>query len=169
MAHGSKIVIATALNSPESFADNLRRLHFEFGANVICDDIIYFFESPFQDDIIAQAVNDVVADGAVYVSSAGNEGNISDGTSGTWEGDFSDAGTLATLPSGYTVHNYGNKVISDRIEASGGPLIMHWSDPGTLDNPQSSNDYDLFLLDADLRNVVLAATDLQDGPRLPFE
>jgi subtilisin-like proprotein convertase family protein len=169
VAPGADIVFATAFNSPESFADNIRRLRFEYHCDVIVDDIIYFFESPYQDDIIAQAVEDVVADGAVYVSSAGNEGNQNDGTSGTWEGDFKDAGALATLPSGYTIHNFGDKTISDRIEKQGGPLILHWAEASTLEAPSASNDYDLFVLDHDLRNVLVAATDLQDGAGLPFE
>jgi subtilisin-like proprotein convertase family protein len=169
LAPGANLVFATAFNGPEVFADNIRRLRFEYHCDVIVDDVIYFFESPYQDDIVAQAVEDVVADGAVYVSSAGNEGNQNDGTSGTWEGDFKDAGALATLPSGYTIHNFGDKTISDRIEKQGGPLILHWADPGTLAAPASSNDYDLFVLDQDLRNVLVAATDLQDGAGLPFE
>ncbi|CAN5909931.1 S8 family serine peptidase [soil metagenome] len=169
MAPDANLVFATAFNSPESFAENIRALRFTYHCDVIVDDIIYYFESPYEDDIIAQAVADVVADGAQYFSSAGNAGNFNDGTSGTWEGDFKAAGTLATLPSGYTVHNFGNKVISDRIERQGGPLILHWSDPGTLAAPASSNDYDLFVLDQDLRNVVAASTDLQDGAGLPFE
>jgi len=169
LAPGAELVFATAFNGPESFADNIRRLRFEHGCDVIVDDIIYFFESPYQDDIIAQAVEEVVADGAVYVSSAGNQGNYSDGTSGTWEGDFQPAGTLATLPSGYTVHDFGSRVISDRVEAQGGPLILHWADPSTLAAPASSNDYDLFVLDHDLRNVAVASTDLQDGAGMAFE
>ena len=38
------------------------------------------------------AVNDVTADGALFFSSAGNEGNTLDGTSGNYEGDFVDSG-----------------------------------------------------------------------------
>jgi subtilisin-like proprotein convertase family protein len=169
LAPGAGLVFATAFNGPESFADNIRRLRFEYKCDVIVDDIIYFFESPYQDDIIAQAVEEVVADGAVYVSSAGNEGNANDGTSGTWEGDFQPGGTLATLPSGYTVHDFGNRVVSNRVEAQGGPLILHWADPSTLAAPASFNDYDLFVLDHDLRNVAVASTDLQDGAGLAFE
>ncbi len=169
MAPDASLVFASAFNGPEQFADNIRALRFTYHADVIVDDVFYYFESPYADDIIAQAVQDVVADGAQYFSSAGNSGNYSDGTSGTWEGDFKGAGTLATLPSGYTVHNFGNKVISDRIERTGGPIVLHWSDPGTLAAPESSNDYDLFVLDQDLRNVVAASTDLQDGAGLPFE
>ena len=172
LAPGARLFFATAFTSPENFADNIRRLRFEFGCDIIVDDVIYYFESPYQDDIIAQAVNDVIADGALYFSSAGNQGNYSDGFSGTWEGDFKPAGTLATLPAGYTVHNFdfgSDKVISNRVEFSGGPVILHWSDPGTLDLPQSSNDYDIFILDENLRNVLAAATDVQDGDDLPFE
>lgn len=169
MAPGAKLAFATAFNGPDSMADNIRALRFTYHADVIVDDVIYYEENPYQDDIIAAAVDDVVADGAVYVSSAGNEGNFDDGTSGTWEGDFRSAGTLATLPSGYTVHNFGDKVISDRIEVSGGPLVLQWSDPSSLDAPMSSNDYDLFVLDEDLRNVLVASTDLQDGAGLPAE
>jgi subtilisin-like proprotein convertase family protein len=170
LAPGADLFFATAFTSPESFADNIRALRFQFHCDIIIDDVVYFFESPYQDDIIAQAVDDVTADGAMYFSSAGNEGNVDDGTSGTWEGDFKPAGSLSTLPaSGYTVHSFGNGVIENRIEVTGGPLILHWSDPGTLDNPASSNDYDLFVLDNDLRNIVDASTDVQDGTGMPFE
>jgi subtilisin-like proprotein convertase family protein len=169
LAPGADLVFATAFNGPESFADNIRRLRFEFHCDVIVDDVIYFAESPYQDDIIAQAVADVTADGAMYFSSAGNGGNFDDGTSGTWEGDFKPAGALATLPSGYTVHSFGNGVIANRIELDGGPLILHWADPSTIDEPLSSNDYDLFVLDNDLRDVLLASTNIQAGHELPFE
>ncbi|HET9988564.1 MAG TPA: S8 family serine peptidase [Kofleriaceae bacterium] len=169
MAPGAKLAFATAFNGPDSMADNIRALRFTYHADVIVDDVIYYEENPYQDDVIAAAVDDVVADGAVYVSSAGNEGNYDDGTSGTWEGDFKSAGTLATLPSGYTVHSFGDKVISDRIEVAGGPLVLQWSDPSSLDAPMSFNDYDLFVLDQDLRNVLVASTDLQDGAGLPAE
>ncbi len=169
VAPGAQIFFASAFNSPESFADNIRDLRFTYHCDIIVDDIIYFFESPYQDDIIAQAVQDVSDDGALYFSSAGNEGNFNDGTSGTWEGDFRSAGTLATLPSGYTVHDFGGKVISNRIEVAGGPVIMHWADPSSLAEPESSNDYDIFVLDDALREVQVASTDVQDGDDLPFE
>jgi len=169
MAPGAKLFFASAFNSPESFADNIRTLRFTYGCDIIVDDVIYYFESPYQDDIIARAVNDVIADGALYFSSAGNQGNFSDGTSGTWEGDFKKAKNgLDALP-GYELHNFGLGVISDRIDVGGGPLILHWSDPGSLDNPQAADDYDIFVLDHDLKNVLVASTDIQDGTGMPFE
>jgi subtilisin-like proprotein convertase family protein len=169
IAPGAKLFFATANNSPESFADNIRTLRFTYGCDIIVDDVIYYFESPYQDDIIAQAVRDVMGDGALYFSSAGNQGNLDDGTSGTWEGTFKSAGALSSLPSGYTVHAFKRGNVSDRIEVGGGPLILHWSNPGSLDNPQASDDYDIFVLDDTLTNVVVASTDIQDGDDLPFE
>jgi subtilisin-like proprotein convertase family protein len=169
VAPGAKLFFASAFNGPESFAENIRTLRFTYGCDIIVDDVLYFFESPFQDDIVAAAVDDVTNDGALYFSSAGNSGNVDNGTSGTWEGDFKSGGVLVTLPSGYTVHDFGNKVISNRIELGGGPAYLHWSDPGSLDNSLSGNDYDLFVLTPDLRSVAVAATDIQDGNDLPFE
>ncbi|HTU68003.1 MAG TPA: proprotein convertase P-domain-containing protein [Steroidobacteraceae bacterium] len=172
LAPGAKIVFATAFNSPESFADNIRQLRFTYHADVIVDDVQYYFESPYQDDIVAAAVADVVADGATYYSSAGNSGNFDDGTSGTWEGDFKSGGTLSTIGSGYQVHDFGKKVITNRVEVGGDPIVLHWADPGSVDDAHASNDYDLFILSPDLLNVVAASTDIQDGvgaDDLPFE
>ncbi len=170
IAPGAQIYFATAFNSPESFADNIRALR-EAGCDIIVDDVIYYFESPFQDDIVAKAVQDVIADGAMYFSSAGNSGGINNGTSGVWEGDFKKAkGTIPALDGiGYEIHEFGHGVMSNRIELGSGPLYLHWSDPGSLDNPQSGNDYDLLVMDPTLNEVLAAAFDVQDGDDLPFE
>src|SRR4030095_15230486 len=111
--------------------------------------------------LIAQAVNDVTAAGALYFSSAGNEGQVSDLTSGTWEGNFSpsaapDPGPLA----GANLHNFGDGGNSILVEFGGGnPPILHWSDP--LDT--SANDYDIYDMDGGLTTIFDASTDVQDG------
>lgn len=178
VAPGAKIFFASAFESPESFADNIRTLRFTYGCDIIVDDVQYYFESPYQDDIVAAAIADVRADGALYFSSAGNGGNFDDGTSGTFEGDFKSAGALATIsefgagldaPKFYRVLDFGKKVVSNRIELIGGPITLHWADQGTLDNPHSGNDYDIFVLSPDLREVLVASTDIQDGDDIPFE
>ena len=115
VAPGAKLFFATAFTSIESFADNIRALR-AAGCDIIVDDIIYFVESPFHDDSFgprrSTAVNEVTADGALYFSSAGNEGNLNDGTSGTWEGDFVDGGpTSAPLPAG-RLHSFGSQTFN---------------------------------------------------------
>jgi subtilisin-like proprotein convertase family protein len=169
MAPAAKLFFASAFESPEAFADNIRQLRFTYHCDIIVDDVGYFFESPYQDDIVAHAVNDVVADGAMYFSAAGNSGNFDDGTSGTWEGDWKLAKSTLNAVAGYQIHSFGNGVIGNRVSVAGAPLILHWSDPGSLDNPQAADDYDLFVLDENLQNVLIASTDVQDGSEIPFE
>ncbi len=169
LAPNAKLGFATAFTSDASFADNIRKLRFEAHCDVIVDDVIYFKESPFQDWIIAQAVNDVTADGALYFSSAGNEGNIADGTAAHWEGDFVDSGKSIGKFAG-TAHNFagaaGNQVFEPISDASsaGVPVTLHWSDPVGA----SADDYDLYLLDA-RGNVVNFSQNVQNGTQDPYE
>ncbi|WIX97954.1 S8 family serine peptidase [Amycolatopsis mongoliensis] len=169
LAPNAALGFASAFNSDASFADNIRKLRFESHCDVIVDDVIYFKESPFQDWIIAQAVNDVTADGALYFSSAGNEGNVADGTAGHWEGDFVDSGKSVGKFAG-TAHNFagaaGNQIYEPLSDASsaGVPVTLHWSDP----LGHSANDYDLYLLNS-AGAVVSFSQNVQDGTQDPYE
>jgi subtilisin-like proprotein convertase family protein len=169
LAPRAALGFASAFNSDASFADNIRKLRFESHCDVIVDDVIYFKESPFQDWIIAQAVNDVTADGALYFSSAGNEGNVADGTAGHWEGDFVDSGKSVGKFAG-VAHNFagaaGNQIFEPISNASsaGVPVTLHWSDPIGA----SANDYDLYLLNA-AGAVVSFSQNVQDGTQDPYE
>ncbi|WP_246258200.1 S8 family serine peptidase [Amycolatopsis anabasis] len=169
VAPGAELGFATAFNSDAGFADNIRALRFQAHCDVIVDDVLYFKESPFQDWIIAQAVNDVTADGALYFSSAGNEGNVADGTSGHWEGDFVDSGRPIGKYAG-TAHNFagaaGTQVYQPISNASsaGKPVTLFWSDP----IGRSANDYDLYLLDA-AGNVLSFSQNNQTGTQDPYE
>src|SRR5262249_45671607 len=157
-APGAELLFSTALNSIGSFADNIRALR-AAGCDIIVDDIIYFAESPFHDDIVTTAVNDVIADGAMYFSSAGNEGNFNDGTSGTWEGDFKNSRTTLPFLTGGTLHDFGSGVISNFVEIGGLVTTLHWSDPLGA----SDNDYDFFIMNNTLTTVLDASTTVQDG------
>lgn len=159
LAPGADLLFATALGGEAQFAQNIVGLR-AAGADVIVDDIAYFTEPVFQDGIIAQAVEQVIADGAQYYSSAGNSGNLNDGTSGVWEGDFAP---LATDPS---FHDFGSGFWFNPITADGPRLFtLQWSDAFGA----SGNDYDLFLLDPSLTQVLAFSTEIQDGDDFPFE
>jgi subtilisin-like proprotein convertase family protein len=165
LAPGAKLFFATAFISPESFADNIRALR-AAGCDIIVDDVFWSNESPFHDDTISTAVEEVVADGALYFSSAGNDGNFNDGTSSVWEGDFRNSQTtLPSLPGGM-LHDFGNGVIANRVESTS-PFVLGlwWSDP----QGASGNDYDLFIMDNTLSFVFAASTNVQDGDDNPFE
>jgi PKD repeat protein len=79
LAPDSPLAFSTAYNSEGDFARHIRDLADVTKGNckVIVDDVAYFTEPYFQDGVIAQAVNDVVASGVSYFSSAGNNDNAS--------------------------------------------------------------------------------------------
>ncbi len=162
LAPGVQLFFASAFNGEDSFADNIRLLRNTYRCDIIADDVSYSDEPPFQDGVIARAVNDVTQDGALYFSSAGNEGNLTNGTSGTWEGDFSPAGAASTpLPAGYTLHSFGASNFV-RLTVATQDVTLHWSDP--LGN--STNDYDLFILNSAGTAVLSggSSTTAQTGP-----
>jgi hypothetical protein len=175
LAPGAKLYFATAFSGIASFAQNIHDLH-AAGCDIIIDDVFYFDENPFVDGqteavpsasnggLILQAVSDVTAAGALYFSSAGNEGNLDNGSAGAYESDFVDGGSLSLLAGG-TVHLFDTSQY-DRISANGGNYVMlFWSDPLGA----STNDYDLFVLNSTGTAVLEASTDVQDGTQDPLE
>lgn len=175
MAPGASLYFATADNNIASFAQNVRNLR-TAGCDIIVDDVFYFVETPFQDGqapsvvstsqggVVTQAVNDVVASGALYFSSAGNEGNQDDATSGTYEGDFSGVAAGDPLPSG-KVHNFGSTTY-DAITSPGFQVVgLWWADP----LGGSNNDYDLYVLNSTSATILAASTNIQNGTQDPVE
>ena len=172
LAPGAELYFATGSSGQARFAANIEALC-DAGANVIVDDIGYLSEAVFQDDLVAQGVNAAVADGCYFFSAAGNEGNLNDGTSGVWEGDY-DAGTALTL-NGENVgvrHEFESGVEENTLASRSfrlggywvGDIVLQWADPWGA----SGNDYDLFLVDAE-GNVIESSTDTQDGSQDPIE
>ncbi|WP_203723638.1 S8 family serine peptidase [Actinoplanes teichomyceticus] len=168
LAPNAELGFATAFTSEASFAQNIRALRFTAHCDIIVDDVVYYHESPFQDGLPAQAVNAVTADGAFYFSSAGNEGNVVDGTSGNWEGDFADSGRGVGKFAGIA-HDFdpgpGVQVFNPLSRNSAGRVTtLWWADP----LGGSADDYDLYLTDA-AGNVTDFSQDTQDGDDDPFE
>lgn len=165
LAPDAALGFATADPTQAQFATNILGLA-AAGCTVIVDDIIYFAESPFQDSIVADAVNQVTANGVLYFSSAGNEGNVNDLTSGTWEGDFHAAASTPEALDGLGVaHDFGDGGNSIFIEVSAPAVVMHWTD--TFGN--SGNDYDVYDMSDDLETVWDCGCNFQEGDGDPFE
>jgi len=177
LAPGARLIFATGVNGLSSFAQNIRDLR-AAGCDIIVDDVGYFVESPFQDGqdqsvisltnggVVIQAVKDVVAAGALYFSSAANSGNLNDGTSGTWEGDFADGGaTSAPITTGGRVHSFGAQTYNALTVSGGSANNLFWSDP----LGGSSNDYDLFRLNSAGTIVLAASINVQNGAQDPYE
>ena len=167
LAPKAKLMFATAFDGPDKFAANIRALR-AAGADIIVDDVLYFGESPFQDGPIAQAVLDVTRDGALFFSSAGNDGNVDVGTSGNYEGDFRASPETVGKFAGFA-HDFdpgagvqaANPVSSASADA---PAVLQWADALGA----AADDYDLYALDA-AGNVVAFSNDRQDGDDDAFE
>jgi hypothetical protein len=162
LAPGAQLFFATAVTSVASFANNILALA-AAGCRIIVDDVTYFNEGAFQDGPIAQAVNTFVAGGGLYFSSAGNSGNVTSFTSGTWEGDFVDGGTNSLVVG--RLHSFGPLTYDRLTDFSGLPITLKWSDPLGA----SSNDYDLFILNSAGTAVKAFSAGPQTGTQNPFE
>ena len=166
IAPGAQLYFASAFGGPARFAQNILNLR-AAGCDIIIDDVSYGFDDvPFQDGLISQAVNTVSADGALYFSSAANSGNKNDGTSGTYEGDFLDAGAGTGLLAGTgNVHDFGGGATFNAATKAGSGAILYWADPLGASN----NDYDLYFINPSGTAVDAASTDTQDGTQDPIE
>jgi subtilisin-like proprotein convertase family protein len=166
IAPGAELGFATAVGGQAQFAQNILDLEAD-GCDVIVDDVTYFAEAAFQDDDVARAISQVRAAGVLHFTSAGNSGNLADGTSGTWQGDFQDVGpSSAPLPAGLRVHGWGVGATSNPLTAGDQQAVtLHWSDP--LEG--SANDHDLYVLDAAGTSVVASSTTDQTGTQDPYE
>ncbi len=168
LAPGADLGFATAFTSDASFADNIRALRSEAGCDVIVDDVLYFNESPFQDGPIAQSVAAVLDDGALYFSSAGNEGNVIDRTSGNYERDYAASGQSVGKFVG-DAHDFdpgsGVQVYEPVTpESAGAPVTLYWADPLGA----SGNDYDMYVFDA-AGEVLAFSQSVQNGDDDPYE
>ena len=74
MVPAASLAFYTADISEVDFAAGIVALQ-QAGCNVICDDVGYFDEPMFSDGPVGQAIDKVTAAGAVYFSSAGNDGS----------------------------------------------------------------------------------------------
>jgi hypothetical protein len=171
VAPGADLGFATSSDDSEAImADNIRGLA-AAGCDVIVDDILFFSESPFQDGPIARAVNQVTRDGVVYFSSAGNEGNTLDGTSGNYEGPFVSSGQEIGKFRGFA-HDFDPgaakqafEPLSDDPNSNASiPVTLFWADP----EGAAADDYDLYLFD-DQGNVLNFSQNVQDGDDDPYE
>ncbi|RYG45964.1 hypothetical protein EON79_11340, partial [bacterium] len=155
VAPSSPLAFASGSGGEAAFAQTYIDL-FNAGCSVINDDLIYLSEPAFQDGVIADAVNQIVAAGGIVFSSAGNQGNVRSGTSGVWEGDFRDSGDTFTY-SGGAVRPL-NAWFNGAESANGqdpGQLMLQWNDPWG----NANTDYDLIVADGFGNILVFAAED----------
>jgi hypothetical protein len=183
VAPAAKLCFATAYSSHIEFANNIRALADKNGAckaDVIVDDIIYYDEPMFSDGLIAQAVDEVAAQGVAYFSSAGNRGS----TMGYFadfsavDNDTARAGgqtvDLSLIPVEASPGGFHNHAASPKIDVSrtlvlgaSSTLVMQWNDPFDLGGV--TTDYDLYVFSADGKTLVASSADNNLATDEPIE
>jgi hypothetical protein len=151
VAPKSKLAFHTGFLSAGHFAKAIQKLaspNLPGGpCDIIVDDLTYITE-PFQrDGVVAQAVNEVVAQGVTYFSSAGNFGNKS------YEAVFNGVTNTSVIPTGQ-IHRFGPNAAdiyqSINLKPGSYTIGLQWSDEfsslGSLTGVQT--DMDLYLVDA---------------------
>jgi hypothetical protein len=157
IAPGAAIVFATAFTGIANFANSIVALA-QAGAKVIVDDVLYFAETAFQDGPIAQAIDQVTANGAVYFSAAGNDADngfeaafVASGVTGPFGESLANLTTggnsqflPVTIPRGATVY-----------------FVLEWNQPAqsVSGGAGTQSDVDLFLYSSGGKVVSQAISD----------
>ncbi|MBC6476840.1 MAG: S8 family serine peptidase [Hormoscilla sp. GM7CHS1pb] len=148
IAPGADLVFHTAFDGKKDFAKGIRALA-AAGADIIVDDVLDFTEPMFQDGPVAQAVDEVVANGVAYFSSAGNNARQS------YESAFNPSGiTQPLFGKTYEWHDFDPGAGVDFYQAitasTGSRLSLQWDQPfnSVSDGRGSASDLDIFVYDA---------------------
>ncbi|MEM1308637.1 MAG: S8 family serine peptidase [Cyanobacteria bacterium P01_H01_bin.153] len=160
-APGADLAFQTAFLGKANFAQGIVDLRLQADADVIVDDVIYLDEPFFQDGIIAQAVDQVVADGAAYFSAAGNSGDRSYKSAYRGSGQFLNFGSFQVeahdFDPGSGVDIFQDITIPVGAQVS---LSFQWASPyfSASGNAGATSDLDIFLLNQ-FNQVVAASFD----------
>jgi hypothetical protein len=165
LAPGASIAFATAFTGMAGFANNIIALA-NAGAKVIVDDVTYFNELYYQEDVISQAIDQVTAQGVVYFSSAGNSGL--NGYEGAWAGGALK--TIGTTSGGPYTESFmqfapGQDYMTIDLRRVD-HIIMQWDQPANSasgPSPGPTGDLDVFITNAAGDRVFQKAVSLNIG------
>jgi Subtilase family len=146
VAPGARLAFRTANRGEADFAAGILELA-QAGCDVLVDDLSYYAEPMFQDGIIAQAVDQVVAQGIPFFSAAGNDARKS------WVA----ATGFKAAPNNPTHHQFGtdskgSPITRMRISMTGGlqdrGFVFQWDEPffSAGGGSGSRSDVDVYLL-----------------------
>jgi PKD repeat protein len=157
MAPGAGLLFQTGLGGIAAYANAIEDLA-AAGADVLVDDLWYLNEPWFQDGEVAQAVETVTGDGAVYFSAAGNSARAS------METPFNDSNVIFCIEFFYPIgdcdpifervgrmHDFDPGPGVDLYQSVTIPLngvlivAMQWNEP--FGGPGPDADHDIVLLD----------------------
>ncbi len=157
VAPGASLAFYTAAESEADFANGIVALQ-KAGAKVIADDVGYADEPFFQDGLVAQAVDQVAADGVAYFSAAGNDASFSYENSTP---SFVASGSQLLLnfdPSGQTTTTSLPLTIPALVPGEFVFLVVEWDQPyvtGAPGSPGASSSIDLCVTSASGSDLIV--------------
>ncbi len=126
------------------------------GVDIIVDDVGFFDEPYFEDGIVAQAANNALSQGVVYVTSSGNQAQDH------YQAQYSLGGSSGA--GNWHQFSLGDDFMGIGIDAGATiSVTLQWSDAFGA----SGNNYDIYLLGAS--GIVQSSTLGQSGNDDPFE
>mgnify|MGYP002762372760 FL=1 len=169
IAPGARLGFHTAtVGGLAGFASGIQDLA-DAGCTVIVDDIRYNTEPFYQDGPVSNTVDDVVAQGIPYFSSAGNDGQ------NTYEAPFRNSGEPGVVSETYVAHDFDpGGAVDTRQALSIAPdgtfqiFSFQWTDPSAQVEGSSGpdTDIDIALVDQD-GNIV--AESIGSNASVPVE
>ena len=141
VAPGAELLFYTAFRTDFGYAKGIHALA-DAGATVIVDDVGSLFEPFFQDGAIAQAVDEVAAQGVAYFSAAANMGHDAY-DSAFRDGGSASPGTFHDFDPGAAVDTTQRVTVAPHDDAL---FILQWDDPsllvpGDTQSPQTDLDF----------------------------
>ncbi|MEQ9552131.1 MAG: S8 family serine peptidase [Coleofasciculus sp. G3-WIS-01] len=163
VAPGADLAFHTAAFNETDFAQGILALA-NAGADIIVDDAFYPTEPMFQDGIIAQAVDTVVAQGVAYFSAAGNDARNS------YESAFNGSNRFEPLIGG-EFHDFDPGTGVDILQSLTIPvnrkfgISFQWDSPffSVSGGAGSPNDLDIFLFDESGTNILASSINQNVG------
>jgi subtilisin family serine protease len=169
VAPGAELIFNTGGNHGDrGIADAVNNLT-AAGADIIVDDLRGITAPFFQDSLSSQAIDNAVAEGVAYFTSAGNETNSS------YESEFrgveSEENSETSIPGleGYVFHDFNPEAEVDIFQGvtletgESIDLTFQWDEPfASVGGQGASNDLDIFLLDSE-NNIVASSTESNVG------
>ncbi|MCH7734184.1 MAG: hypothetical protein IH961_03095, partial [Chloroflexi bacterium] len=170
VAPGADLIFQTGFLGAAAMAQGILDLA-TAGADVIVDDLTYLTQPFFQDGVIAQAVDTVVAGGVAYFSSAGNSADQS------YESDFRSGSTYAfgAFPgtptfSGGVAHDFDPGAGVSEFQRVTFPtgltrITLQWDQPSlsVSGGSGSANEVDFYVFDEAVSTVLAGSADFNFG------
>jgi len=156
LAPGAQLFFSSGIAGTVAMIDSINWLVGQ-GVDIIVDDLGFFGQHYFSDDVIAQTVQAAINSGVVYVTSAGNQAQMH------YQGQWSIANGVHDFDPTPAVDN----ILDVGIVPTGGiiDVILQWSDPFG----GSGNDYNLGLWNISAGRFLATSVDPQTGTQNPIE